>query len=387
MAILVTSSRMPFALDEIRKLGKEGHRVVASDTFKTAPGSHSRYVAVAKVTASPRYDTGVFVQDVARIVREEAVDLVLPAFEEAFYLARHRDAIGAPLFTPPFETMARLHDKVTTLELARAIGVPAPRTLVAQSREELRAATRELGAYFARPSFSRGGVQLLTNRGPLAGAIDLEACQPTAQNPFVVQEFVQGKDICTFSIAQHGKLTAHATYLHPREIEHAGGIVFESIVDDEGMRYVQQLVEATGYHGQVSFDFLRTAEGLVLVECNPRPTAGVMMLSPPAFAAALLDERARHLRIAEAGICKKYSIALVRDMVMHWREAPEDIRQLLSKAREFYAEPGDVLPALYTMLSYSHVLVYRKFLHRASDPRQLMAAYFHDLLWDGEPIA
>ena len=43
--ILVTSSRMPFALDEIRKFGRRGHAVYASDTFSTSPGSHSQFVA------------------------------------------------------------------------------------------------------------------------------------------------------------------------------------------------------------------------------------------------------------------------------------------------------------------------------------------------------
>ena len=52
MRILVTSSRMPFALDLIRKLGKEGHAVFATDTFRTAPGSHSKFLAGRRVIAS-----------------------------------------------------------------------------------------------------------------------------------------------------------------------------------------------------------------------------------------------------------------------------------------------------------------------------------------------
>ena len=40
--ILVTTSRMPFAVDEIHKLGESGRDVVAGDTFRAAPGSHSR---------------------------------------------------------------------------------------------------------------------------------------------------------------------------------------------------------------------------------------------------------------------------------------------------------------------------------------------------------
>jgi len=42
MNLLFTCARMPFVLDEIRKVGAEGvHRVDAADSFGTAPGSHS----------------------------------------------------------------------------------------------------------------------------------------------------------------------------------------------------------------------------------------------------------------------------------------------------------------------------------------------------------
>ena len=51
MRILVTSSRLPFALDMIRKLAERGHDVYASDSYELAPGSHSRHLAGHFVTA------------------------------------------------------------------------------------------------------------------------------------------------------------------------------------------------------------------------------------------------------------------------------------------------------------------------------------------------
>ena len=53
MRVLITSSRMPFALDAIRKLGERGHEVYASDSYEASPGNHSRYLAGHFVTASP----------------------------------------------------------------------------------------------------------------------------------------------------------------------------------------------------------------------------------------------------------------------------------------------------------------------------------------------
>jgi predicted ATP-grasp superfamily ATP-dependent carboligase len=380
---------MPFAIDEIRKLGEQGHTVFASDTFASAPGSHSKHVAASKVTASPRYDTAAFVADVASILRDDGIDMLLPQFEEVFYLAKHAGDLpgGTKLFMPSFEVLARLHHKGKLHGLARELGLRVPASVMVASHTDLRYATGDIPEYMARPVYSRGGVQLLTNTGPLAGTLDLSECHPTADNPWLVQEFVHGVDVCTFSIVQHGRIAAQSAYVHPREIEHAGGIVFESIDEPEGLEIAQTIATATGYHGQMSLDFKRDARGLVLIECNPRPTAGVHVMSPAMFEQALLDTQPTTPRLTEAGVKRKYSVALIRDMLLHLRELPADLLHLLSGAKEVVAEPGDLAPALYQLLSYGHVKAYRRRLstgkHKATD---LMSAYFDDISWNGEPI-
>src|SRR5262249_42974249 len=150
--------------------------------------------------------------------------------------------------------------------------------------------TKQFDEYFARAAFSRGGVTLLTNTGPLAGAVKLEDCQPTEQNPWLVQEFVHGEDLCSMSVAHHGKLAAHCTYRHPLTIEHGGGIVSESIDEPETLEISKKIIEHLGYHGNISFDWLRTRDGrLSLVECNPRPTAAIFTMDPKRYSDALFQ--------------------------------------------------------------------------------------------------
>ena len=43
--VLITSSRMPFALGMIRQLHEAGHEVFAADDYALSPGSHSSYLA------------------------------------------------------------------------------------------------------------------------------------------------------------------------------------------------------------------------------------------------------------------------------------------------------------------------------------------------------
>jgi len=108
--VLVTSSRMPFALDAIRKLGERGHEVYATDSYDASPGSHSRYLTGHFVTASPSGDPETFAADIERIADENDIDVVLPMFEEVFYLAAQHDRLSkvTRLYAPPFRTLAQI---------------------------------------------------------------------------------------------------------------------------------------------------------------------------------------------------------------------------------------------------------------------------------------
>src|SRR5438874_9135281 len=115
MNILVTSSRMSGALDEIRKFGRVGHQVFAADTFYAAPGSHSRYVKQHFEVTPPEISPRRYIADIVALVRRCAIDVVVPCFEEVFYLLRHRARLPAwtQLFSADFELLARLQHKAT----------------------------------------------------------------------------------------------------------------------------------------------------------------------------------------------------------------------------------------------------------------------------------
>jgi hypothetical protein len=387
--ILVTSSRLPFALEEIRKLGRCGHRVYASDTFGSAPGSHSRYALEHFVTASPLTEPERFLDDLERILTEHPVDRLIPSFEEVFTIVQDKARFDrlTEVFAPDFETLVKLHDKVRFIELARELGLLVPTTILAHDRAELSRATEELGAFFARPAYTRGGVMLYTNTGPLAGEVTLEECEPTAQHPYVVQPLVTGTDVCTFGIAHHGKLVAHSAYVHPLTLEHAGGIVFESVDIPETVEIARRVVEATGYHGQISLDFLATPDGLSVVECNPRPTSGLTVMPDEMFNAGLMNRvPPGEVLVAPPGMRRQLSLGVVRNMVVHWDEMPENLHELVSGDPDIYADPQDWTPLLYQLVAYGRVMGYRFKTGRISRS-DIMQGYFHDITWNGARIA
>jgi hypothetical protein len=390
MNVLVTSSRMPFALDEIRKLGRCGHRVYAADTIFSAPGGHSRYVAGRLHVTAPEVDAERFVREVKQFLIDRRIELVVPCFEEVFYLARHLPELNevAQLFAPGFELLRRVHNKATFNELARELEIGAPETLVATSDGELDDAVRVFDQYLARPAYSRGGVEILTNAGPLEGALTLADCRPTRVHPWIVQPYLDGRDLCSFSVAQHGRVVAHCAYVHPVEIEHGGGIVFESVDEPETLRVAERLVAATGYHGQLGLDFRRSGGRLYALECNPRPTAGVHLFAPEPLVEALMARPDHQVHVVPPGRKRKYASALLRDLLLHWDHARADVSYLLAGDMEdVYGEAGDRMPALFQVLSYAYVLRWRA-QHRGHSRRGtgLLAAIFDGIEWNGDAI-
>ena len=388
--VLVTTSRMPFAVDEIHKLGEAGNVVTAADTFAAAPGSHSRFAARHVEVPAPTQETEAFVDAVAGVIDEYDVDWVLPAFEEVFYLAFHRDRLEgrAELFFPDFDTLARVHDKVSFAQLCRDLGLPVAESITVTSDEELRDALGKWDHWFARAAFGRGGLDVITNTGPLADESDPDAVHPTPDDPWLVQEFLQGVDRCSWSVVHHGEIVLHSTYEHPLEIDDRGGIVFESVDAPETLAAASRIVAELGWHGQISFDYLVTDDGVHhMVECNPRPTSGGTIAPADELDAALFGPRPGEPVVVPPGRKRMIKEAVLRDMVLHLKRAHQDA-EAAHGAGGVYDQEHDHLPLLYTVLSLQHVRQYRRSLGLDKASREdLMAAQFFDVEWDGTPIA
>ncbi|PPG31193.1 carbamoyl-phosphate synthase large subunit [Pseudoclavibacter sp. RFBB5] len=384
MRVLVTSSRNTFALDIIRKLGSTGHTVFASDTYAGAIGNHSKYLAGHFVTNSPRFNTDEFIEDLVNIVEEHGIDVVIPTFEEAFYLAArgHELPDGTSIFTGGFEQLARLHDKASFKRLAIEAGVPVPETIVANSPEELRAAIDQYPRYFARAAFSRGGVGLLTNTGPLAGKMSVDDAVPTPDQPWLVQPFVDGPMICTYSIVVDGRVTAHCTYRAPEQWAHSTGISFLAIDSTETLDYTQKLVDTLdpGYTGQLSFDFVDNDGGLFAIECNPRPTSGVILLEAEEVSQAFVGTNPEPFVVAP-GVERQVKLAVLADAFAEpIKHLPKSLHDLLH-VRDVGAGWHDELAMLWSPATIVHGA---QLSH--GERKELLAALGADIVWNGEPI-
>lgn len=384
MRVLVTSSRNPFALDIIRKLGSTGHTVFASDTYDGAMGNHSKYASGHLATASPTFDTDQFISDVSAFAEENDIDLILPSFEEAFYLAARRADLpaGVDVYTGPFNKLAALHDKVSFQRLCEDAGVPIPETIVATDAASLRAAIDKFPKYFARAAFSRGGVALLTNTGPLAGQMKVEDCHPTPEQPWIVQPFVGGPMVCTYSTVVDGKVTSMVTYRAPEQWAHSTGIEFLAVDSTDTLKYTQQIVDQLdcNYTGQLSFDFVDHDGDLVAIECNPRSTNGVLLLEAADFSNAL-QGKAADVVIAEPGTEREIKIAVLANaFTPHLKTIPETLRHVL-KGTDTGKGWHDSFATMWAPATLVHGAKLSRGKHQA-----VLEALGEDIVWNGGPI-
>ncbi|MGK2317114.1 hypothetical protein [Gordonia rhizosphera] len=381
---------MPFAVDEIHKLGVTGHDVTAADTFAASPGSHSRGARRSVVVPAPTQQTEAFIDAVIDVIDRHDITWLLPMFEEVFYLAAHRDRLMAArddleLFFPPFETLARVHDKVTFADLCATLGLPVAESVTATSTAELQAAIGRWDRWFARAAYGRGGLDIVSNAGPLAAETDIGDAHPTPQAPWMVQEYLTGVDRCSWSVVQHGEVVLHSCYEHPLSIDDRGGIVFESVASPESLAATQTIARHLNWHGQISIDYLVTEDGTHhMVECNPRPTAGCTVATADEFATALFEPGG--LVVVPPGRKKAIRAAVLRDVLKHPTRLLRDLSVALG-AGGVYEQAGDILPLIYSALSLQHVQQYRKAIGLDRNTREeLLATQFFDVSWDGSPI-
>jgi hypothetical protein len=169
-------------------------------------------------------------------------------------------------------------------------------------------------------------------------------------------------------------------YRIPRQWHHSTGIEFESIDAAESLRLIEPLVAELGYSGQISFDFIITAEGLSYVECNPRATDGVLLMPGEELARAL-SEPAGETFVLPAGEKLQLELAVLADGFSdHLKRLPQTIRDL---ARVHDAGDGwhDPLPTLYSALAVAHFAG-----ESAREHEKLFEAMAGDMNWDGEQI-
>ncbi|MCA3248253.1 MAG: ATP-grasp domain-containing protein [Azospirillum sp.] len=281
--VLLTLGRLPKALDLARGFAEIGWRVFVAEPFKRHLAGASRAVVRSFRVAPPASEPARYLDELARIVAAERIDLVLPVSEETPHAAHLRGRLpaGTAMFTMPPDAVLRLHDKLSFARRAAAWGLGAPETHALGEPAAANLVRR--GPVVVKPvhSCSGRGVRILP-----AGA-DLPPPDPEA--PAIVQRFVAGAEYSSCSIAHDGRISSTVVY---RAAQKSGSvaIAFERVAHPAIEDWIARFVAAERWTGFIAFDIVVDDSGVPWgIECNPRATSGLHFWRRTDLARAVLD--------------------------------------------------------------------------------------------------
>jgi hypothetical protein len=286
-SVLITLGRLPKCLDIARSFHRLGWRVIVAEPFAWHLTRMSNVPAKTYRLVAPNTDREKYLAELTDIIRREGVTLVVPVSEEILHLSFLRDRLpaGVTLYAMPSALLLRLHNKRTFIDVCREIGVSAPETALLAEQRALEIAAA--GDYISKPIYSCSGRGVTFHqRGDT-----LPAADPAA--PMIVQHWVKGNVLSTFSITHSGVVLTTVVY-RGAVMSGSVAVAFERIAESHPgniaiQQWVNQFVKALNFTGFISFDFIQDAEGHVhAIECNPRATSGAHFIYVDDLAQAVI---------------------------------------------------------------------------------------------------
>jgi hypothetical protein len=202
---------------------------------------------------------------IRRLCEEPRIDWVIPSDGPTTrFLTGAAAMLGPKSYpVPDTATFDQLNDKSTFTALCRKLSLAIPRTEVLpgpyQVRERFRDGHLALPLVL-KPINREGGDGVVVLRSEDA----LKRVDGLQYAPVLVQEYVEGRDVCAFYLCQEGQVKREAVYYH-------GGYFIEFIEDQRIDDECRKIIEATNYSGVIGFDLRQRDDGsFVFLECNPR---------------------------------------------------------------------------------------------------------------------
>lgn len=380
--MLITFGRSFLTLNLARLMSAAGHRVTVVDSIPIGVSRFSNAVDAFFRVPIPKSQPREYCREVARIAREQGVDMVIPVHEETDILAMLADYFdpSITLFLSDFDIENQLHNKYDFSVALADRGLPTLQ--FAKLAEPADMAALDFDAPFAlKECYSRGSQKV--HKVYPGDALDWLTFD--AENPWLAQEWMSGDKYCTYSICHEGRIYAHATYPVDYAIGGSSCLNFTSVDRPEIFGWVRDFVADIGFTGQIGFDFIDNPErGLFCIECNPRGTSGIMMFDDGdrvdrAFFAEnddVIEPRPDVNRMIGLGM-----------LLYGWTRASRGDRSLREFWRAFAAADdvishrGDEKPFVLLPLAYAGIL--RSCLRYRVG---LAEGFMHDHEWDGRRI-
>ncbi len=294
--VLITLGRLPKALDLARSFKRIGYRVIVAEPFRWHLAGASNVVSKCYQVTAPATNREHYLDELCEIVVNENVTIVVPISEEIMHVSFLRERLAAlqgrdvMLYAMPSATLLRLHHKFQFIDVCREVGVAAPQTVRLADTE----AAGEMANQFdtiIKPIFSCSGRGVVfCKRGEPLPAED-------KNSPAILQRWVHGNVLSTFSIAHEGRVQTTVIY---RGVLMSGtvAVAFARVTEQDPqhkavLAWAEKFIHATAFSGFISFDLVVDSAGKAYgIECNPRATSGLHFIDTRDLANAVVNPEA-----------------------------------------------------------------------------------------------
>ena len=296
--ILIAGSRMTKALQLARSFHAAGHRAILVDTHKywLAGNQFSNAVAASYTVPDPSKDLEGYVKALYAIAIKEKIDFFIPV---AIFAVINYDSEGKPplpndveFFHFDADVTKMLDDKFAFAETARSYSLSVPKSFLITDPEQVLNFdfSNQKNKYILKSipydQIRRLDLTKLPCDTPAQTAAFVKSLPISPEKPWIMQEFISGKEYCTHSTVRDGQTTMYCCCESS-----AFQVNYENVDKPKIREWATHFAKELGRTGQLSFDFIEAQDGTAYaIECNPRTHSAITMFyNHPGVADAYLD--------------------------------------------------------------------------------------------------
>lgn len=283
--VMLTGGKMTKALQLARSFHAAGHRVILVEAHKYWLTGHrfSNAVECFYTVPAPQKDPEGYTQALLNIAKKENVDIYIPVCSP---VSSYYDSLAKPVLSGCCEVLhfdaeitKMLDDKSAFSDKARSFGLSVPKSFKITAPEQVLNFdfSKETRKYILKSipydSVRRLNMTKLPANTPEETAAFVNSLPISEEKPWIMQEFIPGKEYCTHSTVRNGELRLHCCCESS-----AFQVNYENVNKPEIMQWVSRFVKELQLTGQASFDFIEAEDGTVYaIECNPRTHSAITM--------------------------------------------------------------------------------------------------------------
>lgn len=297
--IMLTGGKMTKALQLARSFHAAGHRVILVENHKYWLTGHRFSNAVERfyTVPDPQKDPEGYTQALLEIGKKESIDIYVPVCSPA---SSYYDSLAKPVLSGCCEVFhfeaditKMLDDKFAFSQKARSLGLSVPKSFQITHPQQVLDFdfSNEKRKYILKSipydSVRRLNMTKLPCDTPEETAVFVKSLPISEEKPWIMQEFIPGKEYCTHSTVRNGELRLHCCCESS-----AFQVNYENVDQPVILQWVNHFVKELGLTGQASFDFIQAEDGSIYaIECNPRTHSAITMFyNHPGVADAYLSK-------------------------------------------------------------------------------------------------